>query len=162
MTDSDERKPIELVFRLLSGDFELLSSTDHRGVDFLAGLIGAIDETFVLHVLSGLPELSGDFYGHKGIAEYTTRLSSMITEFDNTVETVASDSDQNFLVGLTRSALASANGRRVSVSVCTVSRVVDGKVAEAWQFSSSLNNAADVRDALGLSSRARAGADSSR
>src|SRR5262249_46628424 len=122
-----------------------------RGADFLAGLLDAIDDGFVLHVLSGLPELSGDFHGRNGIAEYTARLSSIITTFDNTVETVASDSDQNFLVGLTRSVLAGADGTHVAVSVCTVSRVVDGKVAEAWQFSSSLNNAVDVREALGLS-----------
>jgi SnoaL-like domain len=147
VTDDSPLKPIEILFRLLSGDVEVLNRESDEGTVF-AQMFQAIADDFVLHVQSGIDEFCGDFSGLDGIAEYSRLVLSRVKTIDNVVDTIASD--DNFVIGLVRSTLEGSNGNPVQISLCTLSRICDGKLAEAWQFSSSLNNPDGIRQELGL------------
>lgn len=111
----------------------LLEKLDIRNLDACADLIA---DNFVWHYFNPkLPQLQGDYRGVEGFKGFFAKLGGM-TESSLQVTPVSAHAVGDELVVVQTCNRITFENRTIEFDVVVVWRVVDGKIAEAWDIPS--------------------------
>ena len=112
----------------------LLSKLDLRNLGASAKLFS---DNFVWHYFNpNLPDVEGDYFGVTGLKDFFEKLGRETRGTFKVERISAAPIGEELVVVHVRNSME-RNGKSIAVDAAVVWRVVDGKIAEAWDIPSS-------------------------